>query len=808
MSLILVWLGLPVALGLLSLGSALALERLSATRIPAALLLPAGLATIIVVAQALTVSDATAGLATPAVVVLAACGLALGRRGLRRVASPWMLAAALVYLAYGAPVLATGANGFVGYIKLDDTATWLAIVDRVMTHGRDLHGLAPSTYEATLAAYLPGGYPLGAFMGLGVAKQVLGTDPMWLFAPFCAYAAAMLAAALYTLTDGIVASARGRVAVAAIAAQPATLYAYTMWGGIKEVVVAALLPLVAALAGERRSAAREGGRALLPLAVACAAVLATLSAGAVVWLAPLVLPALVGVRAAGAATTTRRRRPALRWRSGLWLAGMTAACSIPVLLLAETFLRPLFMGGPGGGGVFTSQVELGNLVRPLRLLQLAGIWPAGDFRLDPAHHTVTSMLVVAAVTAGIVGVVLAWRRGDRVLVAYVLGTIGVCLAIRSQGSPWVDAKSLAEASPAVVFAALTGAALMFGRRDLRLAALLAGVLVASGVLWSNALAYREVNLAPHGQLAELEQISKLAAGQGPTLMTEFSSYGARHILRAADAESASELRRRQIPLRNGSLLPKGAHADVDEIDPTALQSYRSLVLRRSPTASRPPSDFRLRWSGRYYEFWQRAPAARPPSEHLALGTSEDPGAVPTCADVQRLARKAGPSGRLATVFRHRPAVLDLGSATLPAGWSTAGDREQVYYRGPGTIDMTMTLMSKQNLGVWLAGSTRGTVALSVDGRIVGRARQQLNWAGGSIPLGSVRLAAGRHRIALRYDDRGPQPGNRGQELNAFSFGPLVFARETAELPVTTVTSAQAGRLCGRDLDWIEALPAR
>jgi hypothetical protein len=29
-------------------------------------------------------------------------------------------------------------------------------------------------------------------------------------------------------------------------------------------------------------------------------------------------------------------------------------------------------------------------------------------------------------------------------------------------------------------------------------------------------------------------------------------------------------------------------------------------------------------------------------------------------------------------------------------------------------------------------------------------------------------------------------------------GPLVFARETAELPVTTVPSAQAGRLCGRD----------
>ena len=611
MSVILLWLGLPIALGVLSLGAALAIERAAATRLPAALLLPAGLATIIVVAQALTVSNATAPLATPAVVVLAAAGLAVGRREARRAIGGWLLAATLVYLAYGAPVLATGAIGYVGYVKLDDTATWLAIVDQIMSHGRDLHGIAPSTYQATLAAYLPGGYPVGAFVGLGVAKQVLGTDPMWLFAPFCAYAAAMLAITLYALTDAIVSSPRVRVAIATIAALSATLYGYTMWGGIKEIVVAALLPLVAGLARSQRSATGSG-RALLPVAVACAAVLATLSLGAIVWLAPLVLPLLVVAR--GDVATAWWRRVGLSWRGGLWLAGLTAVCSVPVLLLAETFLRPLFMTGPGGGGVFTSQVEIGNLLRPLSVLQLSGIWPAGDFRMNPTHETATHLLVIVAGAAALAGVVLAWRRGDRAIAAYVLGTLGVCLAMRTKGSPWVDAKSLAETSPAVVFAAVTGVTLMFGHKDLRVLALLAGTLVAGGVLWSDGLAYREVNLAPRGELQDLAHIATLAAGEGPTLMTDYSSIGARHILRAATTDSAADLRTRPIPLRDGSLLPKAAYADIDAIDPTALRIYRSLVLRRSPTASRPPSEYRLRWSGPYYELWQRAavraPAAR------------------------------------------------------------------------------------------------------------------------------------------------------------------------------------------------------
>ncbi len=71
------------------------------------------------------------------------------------------------------------------------------------------------------------------------------------------------------------------------------------------------------------------------------------------------------------------------------------------------------------------------------------------------------------------------------------------------------------------------------------------------------LGYSAVWVAPRAQLAELEQIGKLYAGDGPALMTEYQPYGVRHFLRKLDAEGASELRVRPVPLVDGSSLEPG-----------------------------------------------------------------------------------------------------------------------------------------------------------------------------------------------------------------------------------------------------------
>lgn len=66
-------------------------------------------------------------------------------------------------------------------------------------------------------------------------------------------------------------------------------------------------------------------------------------------------------------------------------------------------------------------------------------------------------------------------------------------------------------------------------------------------------------------------------------------------------EGASELRARTIPLREGGELEKGDWGDTDQIELPALLTYRTLVLRRSPARSRPPSVYRLVRRGEYYD---------------------------------------------------------------------------------------------------------------------------------------------------------------------------------------------------------------
>ena len=184
--------------------------------------------------------------------------------------------------------------------------------------------------------------------------------------------------------------------------------------------------------------------------------------------------------------------------------------------------------------------------------------------------------------------------------------------------------------------------------------------------------YHETYLAPKAQLAELSDIGQDFAGQGPALMTEYQAYGVRHFLRLMDAEGASELRRRQIPRRDGTTAEKGAWADTDELelspDLEGLLTYRTLVLRRTPGQSRPPSPYELVERGEYYEVWQRPEDFDPASivTHVPFGTATDPAAVPTCAKIKAVAAKAGPGGRVVTATRAPNGVGEFIS--YPEGW--------------------------------------------------------------------------------------------------------------------------------------------
>jgi hypothetical protein len=789
MSLVAAWALFPAVLLLLATGAGLLVEWMAGVRLPGALLPVTGLALVIVACQFVTLAKWAAEFIVPLAIVLALLGGLLGGRGLVERFDGWPVAVGFgAFAAFAAPIVLSGEATFAGYIKLDDTATWMALTDRVMDAGRSLGGLNPSTYEATLHFNLGDGYPVGALLPFGIAGALSGQALAWTIQPYMAVLGALLALALWQISSQLLESRPLRAVAAFVGSQAALLYGYYLWGGVKEIAAAALIASAVPLA--TFAVARRGSpRVLAPLAVMIAAVIGVLSAGGILWLAAPLAGALVLLGWSVAAREAAR--------SAVVCVALVTVLSVPVLVTGGLL--------PPTSSPLTSGEAKGNLIEPLDPAQVAGIWPAGDFRLGAEEAGPTYVLIVVAVIAAIGAIVSARRRGAWAVPLYVGGSLFACLVIWALGSPWVDGKALAIASPVIPFAAALAGAAVYAR-GLRVAGAVLLMAVVGGVLWSNALQYRDVNLAPREQLAELEEIGETIEGDGPTLMTEYQPYGARHFLRDADPEAASELRRREVQLADGTSLPKGESADTDRLDVAALLTYRTLVLRRGPAQSRPPSPFELRWRGDYYEVWQR-PASRfaPVIQHLGLGNEVSPIAEPECAKVRELAELAQ-GGTLSAASRSGTVAVPMADADYPTAWSSPRTGSFPSPTSPGDLRVSVDVPREGLYEIWLGGSVRPRVELLIDGRPAGEVRHQLNNAGLYVRLGQSQLEPGTHDITVRFSDADLHPGSGGTSR---SIGPLVLSdSDSSDSTVVDLPAAEAERrLCGRQWDWIELVGA-
>lgn len=760
MSILVAWVVFPLVLLALCVGLGLLVGALSGRRVKGTLLAPLGFATMIVLGQFTTITDTTAELTLPLILFLAILGVGFSLPWHYGSVDRWAIAVAFaVFALFAAPTVLSGAPTFAGFIMLDDTATWLALTDRVMEHGRgSLDDLGFSSYRATLDFNLAGGYPIGVFIPFGIGQKLVGGDLAWVFQPYLSVLAALLSLSLWEVLRGVVAEVRLRALAVFVAAQPALLFGYALWGGIKELGAAALIALAAALAPAAAGAA-AGWRDAALLALPAGALVGVLSLGGLVWLAPMLLVVAI------AAWLRLGSRP-------------TATQALAFVVPLVVFVFPVVNSGlvPPTSSPLTDPNAEGNLRGPLNLLQALGVWPAGDFRIDPDGTVVTAVLIALAALAFGLGLWAAWRSRRRDLTLALYATVLVAgLAIVVVGSPWAGAKALATASPVALSLALVGA--VYALRLERLAGILLIVAVGGGVLWSNVLAYGGVSLAPYDQLVELEEIGTDLAGEGPALMTEYNPYGARHFLRQLDGEGASELRERLVPQIDGTTVEKGYAVDTDELDPAGLLEYRTLVLRRSPVRSRPPSPYRRVWSGDYYEVWQRPGGDSEESlRRLPLGGPLEPAAVPACAEVLALADEAAEEPDARLLAAQHPPIYD----------ATAGPF-RVASPGPYTA--------------WLLGSARGEVGLEVDGEEIGSVRHELNNEGGFLNLGTVELTPGAHRAKLSIGGADLHPGSGG--FPRPRLGPLLFVPAEEEDELRSVPAAEAQRLCGRPWDWIE-----
>jgi hypothetical protein len=179
--------------------------------------------------------------------------------------------------------------------------------------------------------------------------------------------------------------------------------------------------------------------------------------------------------------------------------------------------------------------------------------------------------------------------------------------------------------------------------------------------------------------------------------------------------------------------------------------------------------------------------------------------MPSCNEVLRLAQRARRvDGVLATVLRPgAPIVLDVTRGSPPTAWKRDPDRPGTLVpHGGGKLRFDLTVPRAGRYDLWLGGSFRRTATALADGLRVGSVTHLLNNDGQFGRLGAADLGAGSHAVDLEYGGSRLSPGSGGLP---FALGPLVLGTTTADMPVTYVEPEDARSLCGKRLDWLEAL---
>ncbi|MDX6648928.1 MAG: hypothetical protein QOJ97_879 [Solirubrobacteraceae bacterium] len=792
----LAWIWAPAVLVGVLTGLGLLVQRLARVVVPASLIPAVGLAAAILLVTAVFQLGGSHTVAVVLFVVGGVAGFAVaGRDALRRLRpGPGLLAGAFVYALYLAPVALSGEWTWAGYNFVNDTSVNFVYVDRIVHHGFDLIGGPPSTTVAIADEPIGSRYPLGVHALLATWEPLALAPLAAIYQPFIAVLAALAGSSLTLLARRAALPALAAV-VAAVAALGAQLvFQYGLQGGIKELAMVALLAVSAAIAYEAVAERLRPG--LVAVLVICLApMIAVFSAAGALYGATLGVAVAIAI----ALSPRRPSRAAVLRCVGLGAAVVVLA-ALPNLGDAISFgdyARKIFAGEGGASTAF-----LGQLLRPLPAAQAAGVWLSEDYRgpVEEGLKTPQGILIGVMIALAAFGLAVELRR-RRLAVGLLLGASGLTALIGSVSlNPYANAKFLVLLSPAVVLMAAVGVWAL--ARRVPLLAVPLGAAALAGVAWSDAIAYHQVRLAPIERMESLERAASYAEryGDGLWLFNEWEEY-AKYFMRGVRINAATEsVSPRRVQLRRpGPIF--GQHFDLDQQQLAYIEGFPGIVVRRSPVDSRPPSNFRRVYASRLYELWRRTGAA--PREHLPLEGRVVSAAVPDCAEVRALARRAR-GGRLVAARHPATAVLDPMYAKRSPGWvPDQSDPGTLTPITPGEAHGAVRTRAGRYVA-WLRGSFMRPVLVEVDGRLLGQVGA-INTPRQFLAVGEVSLSAGSHRVTIRRGGGALHPGN-GVHGN---IGPLVFVRAEPARLVSVSPSAAERSLCGRQWDWIELVgPSR
>ena len=790
----------PCVLAVLCAGAGLLVDRCSAGVLPAPLLISVGAAALIALSQLSTYAYPLAPVTPYAMALLAVAGFALGRRRLRmlaRVSAGLRRQLALPVLAYLialAPVLLAGRPTFSSYMALADSAVHMIGADFLIHHGQHYAHLdLRNSYGRFINYYYNTSYPSGADTLFGGSSLLLGLPLIWAFQPFNAFMLATATGPAWLLARTMRLAGPWAALAALTAVLPALVYAYELFGSVKEVTALSMILTLGALVAANRRWLLGSAAGAIPFGLVLAAGASALGAAFGAW----ALVAIAVLAAVGLADIRAGRQSA---RHALALIGVAAA----TLLIAAWPTWADLSGSLQVAQNIASTSNAGNLEAPLRAIQVFGIWLHGSYKLAPSGTALalTHGLIVLSLLAALLGAVHLLRIRAYALAGWLAGMLLAWLVLSEAVTTWASAKTLMLTSPVVLLLAWGGVAALRAsppRAPLRAVALLLALAIAGGVLVSDALQYHSSNLAPTARYEELASLNTRFAGLGPTLFTDFDEY-ALYELRDLDLGGPDFVY--PPPALAGLASGYGHPVEVDRAAPAALRAYPLIITRRDPGASRPPASYSLLWQGHYYQVWGRRPGAPAALAHLALTGA----AAEQCAQIGRLARSVGSRG-VSIVADEVPTLVrvSLTHATHPARWGH--EREGLVMSRPGVLSAAFALPRGGAWEVWAQGQLMPTVQLALDGRLLASIGGQLSGNSlvpDTVPPLPVRLAAGSHRLVVRRPGVTLAPGDGGSAVLDGIF--LTPAGAGARHLLRSVPAASWRALCAGRYDWVEAVP--
>jgi hypothetical protein len=794
----------PCVLAALCAGAGLLVDRLSGRFLSPALLLTVGAAALIALSQLSTYIYPLAPATPYLMIALAAAGLALERRRARALVrrlgrSPWLaLVSVLAYVIALAPVLLAGRVSISSFMTLSDSAVHLIGADYLIHHGQHYAHLdLRNSYGQFIDNYYNTSYPSGADTLFGASAIPLGLSLMWAFQPFNAFMLATAAGPAWLLAGHMRLRGEWAALAALSAVLPALVYAYELFGSVKEITALPMILTLGALVVSHRRWLRVGFARAIPFGLVAAAGISALGIAFGAWAlaAALVLAVVLCTE-----LRDRRSKPAERRRVVLALGvGLVAALTAAWPTWSD------LTGSLKVANEIASTTNSGNLHSPLRAEQVLGVWLNGSYKLAPIASalTLTHVLIVITLLAAVCGAVHVLRIREYALAAWIALTLLTWVTISHWVTTWGSAKALMLTSPVVILLAWGGVAALrsLPRRSLSLvsATLLAFTLLA-GVLVSDEMQYRASDLAPSARYEELASLDSRFAGRGPTLFTDFDEYSM-YELRDLDVGGPDFVY--PPAALAGAAGGYGDPVELYRISPSALLAYPLIVTRVDPSTSRPPAAYRLLWQGAYYQVWGRRPGAPAALAHVAL--SGPPSAQ--CTSIQHLAARASADGaRLVAARSPELITIALARSPHPASWGR--ERKALVMSSPGTLTSAFALPTGGSWDVWLQGDIMPAVQLRVDGRPIASIAGQLSGNSlvpDTVPAIPVRLAAGAHSLSLTRKRAGLGPGETGAAVLDAVFLTPAGARSAATLDSVPASAWQS--LCGRRYQWVEIVPA-